>query len=169
MQAAQTMEHLEKARLQGDAEQFLTFEIEGEEYAVDILRVQEIKGWDEATRVPRMPPYVKGVINLRGTIVPIVDLRERFSLKPAQYGPKTVVIVLRVVHQEQERVMGVVVDSVSDVHTLEDHALRPPPSGRGSDAFVRGFATINGHMLIVLDIDLLLATEELVGAHDNAG
>ena len=96
----------------GEGEQYLTFMLAGEEYGVDILRVQEIKGWDNVTPIPNTPSYIKGVINLRGTIVPIIDLRERFSLETISYGPTTVVIVLKVNSDKGSRTMGIVVDAV---------------------------------------------------------
>jgi purine-binding chemotaxis protein CheW len=142
-----------------DTDQYLTFILAGEEYGVDILRVQEIKGWGPATPIPNTPDYIKGVINLRGTIVPIVDLRRRFDLEPMEYGPMTVVIVLRVEAEDKHRIMGIVVDAVSDVYNIGDDGLKPPPDfGSVIDIdFVRGLATVDEKMVIVLDIDHLLA------------
>lgn len=139
-------------------DQLLTFELGSEEYAVDILRVQEIRGWTSATPIPNTPSWIKGIINLRGAIVPIVDLRERFGMAVAPYGPTTVVIVLRAVHEDKERVVGVVVDAVSDVCSLEQGAIRPAPDfGAAIDTcFVRGLANFSERMLIVLEIDRLL-------------
>jgi len=149
-------------------DQLLTFMLAVEEYGVDILRVQEIRGWGASTRVPKTPDYVKGIINLRGMIVPIIDLRERFGLEPIAYGPTTVVIVLKIVHGERERTMGVVVDAVSDVHNIGADQLQPPPEF-GSDVdtrFMRGLATVEDKMLIVLDIDHLLTSEAGATAND---
>ena len=106
----------------GDQAQYLTFVLAGEEYGVDILRVQEIKGWDSATPIPNTPDYIRGVINLRGTIVPIVDLRRRFELPPADYGPTTVVIVLKV--QSADR-MRILIGAIGP----EAPAAPTPPSG----------------------------------------
>ncbi len=147
----------------GEADQYLTFILNNEEYGVDILRVQEIKGWDRVTPIPNTPEYIKGVINLRGTIVPIVDLRQRFGLAPLEYGPTTVVIVLRVRSDERERVMGVVVDAVSEVYNVADDELQDAPEFGGAIAvqFVRGLATIDEKMIILLDIDHLLNSNEL--------
>jgi purine-binding chemotaxis protein CheW len=138
--------------------QLLTFELGNEEYAVDILRVQEIRGWTEATPIPNTPSWIKGIINLRGAIVPIVDLRERFEMDHQSYGPTTVVIVLRAVHAERERIVGIVVDAVSDVCTLDATEIQTPPDfGAAIDTcFVRGLASIAERMLIVLEIDQLL-------------
>ncbi|MDX2193765.1 MAG: chemotaxis protein CheW [Gemmatimonadales bacterium] len=138
--------------------QYLTFVLAGEEYGVDILRVQEIKGWDVPTPIPNTPDHIRGVINLRGTIVPIVDLRRRFGLPVAEYGPMTVVIVLKVHGADRQRIIGIVVDAVSDVCSVGGDELRPPPDFGGAVAvdFVRGLATVGGRMTILLDIDQLL-------------
>jgi purine-binding chemotaxis protein CheW len=146
-----------------DAGQYLTFMLVGEEYGVDILRVQEIKEWDTVTALPNTPPYVKGVINLRGTIVPIVDLRQRFGLENIPYGPTTVVIVLKVEHDHGSRIMGLVVDAVSDVYNVGNEELKSPPQFGNSayTNYIKGLATVNGKMLIVLDVDRLLNSGEL--------
>ena len=147
----------------GDEDQLLTFILAGEEYGVDILRVQEIKGWDNVTPIPNTPEHIKGVINLRGTIVPIIDLRNRFNLDNIPYGPTTVVIVLKVINQDKERTMGIVVDAVSDVYNVNDEAMKPPPDFGSviSIDYVKGLATLGENMVIVLDIDHLLNSDEL--------
>jgi len=140
-------------------EQFLTFMLNGEEYGVDILRVQEIKGWATATEIPNMPDYIRGVINLRGTIVPIVDLRRRFSMTGAEYTSTTVIIVLMVRNPEgATRTMGFVVDAVSDVYSVGAHQIKPAPDfGESVRAeCVRGLATVDEKMIILLDIDQLI-------------
>ncbi|MFN7952419.1 MAG: chemotaxis protein CheW [bacterium] len=144
--------------------QYLTFILAGEEYGVDILRVQEIRGWERATRLPNTPTFVKGVINLRGTIVPIIDLRERFGLDSADYGRTTVVVVVKVERGEQSRVMGVVVDAVSDVYNLPENEIKETPDfGTALDAqFAKGLATVDKKMIILLDIDRLLNERELI-------
>ena len=137
--------------------QYLTFMLAGEEYGVDILRVQEIKGWDKPTAIPNTPSYLEGVINLRGAVVPIIDLRQRFELERAQYDKTTVVIVLRV-QGEKERTMGFVVDAVSDVYNVPTEAIRETPDfgvGVRTD-FVKGIAMVNDRMLILLDIEQLV-------------
>ncbi|MFN3197686.1 MAG: chemotaxis protein CheW [Bradymonadia bacterium] len=142
--------------------QYLTFMLAGEEYGVDILRVQEIKGWDTVTPLPNTPHYVKGVINLRGTIVPIIDLRERFAMPSMEYGPTTVIIVLKVVSTDEdgnphERITGVVVDSVSDVYNVPEGQVQPPPElGQGHGSSITGLVNIDERLLILLDIDQLL-------------
>ena len=144
-------------------DQFLTFMLAGEEYGVDILRVQEIKGWDAVTTIPNTPDYIRGVINLRGTIVPIIDLRLRFELEKLEYGPTTVVIVLRVDSGDASRIMGIVVDGVSDVYNVPEEEIKPAPDfGSSVDtAFVKGLATVTEKMVIILDIDQMLNSKEL--------
>ncbi len=144
-------------------DQYLTFIIAQEEYGVDILRVQEIKGWSKTTPIPNTPDYIKGVMNLRGAIVPIIDLRERFGLPPLEYGPMTVVIVVSVFSEERERLMGVVVDAVSDVYNVKPDDLKPAPDlgGKLRSEFVKGLATVDEKLMIVIDIDNLLNSDEL--------
>ncbi len=141
-----------------NAEQFLSFFLDGEEYGVDILRVQEIKCWESATEVPNSPDYLKGVINLRGIIVPVVDLRIRFGLTSIKYTETTVVIVLKVEGNEGARTVGFVVDAVSEVYSIEDDLLQAPPElGDSIDLdFVKGLTSINNNMVVLLDIDHLM-------------
>ena len=146
------------------SQQYLTFILDGEEYGVDILRVQEIKGWDRVTPIPNTPEFIRGVLNLRGTIVPIIDLRLRFNLQHLAYGPTTVVIMLKVLNaDDKSRIMGIVVDGVSDVYNMpEDDIKASPDFGAAVDtAFIRGLATVNEKMVIVLDIDHMLNSREL--------
>ena len=147
------------------ANKYLTFVLATEEYAVDILRVQEIKGWNKVTTIPNTPEYICGVINLRGTIVPIIDLRLRFNLELQEYGPMTVVVVVKVLSQAngKERIMGIVVDAVSDVYDVAENDIKPPPDFGSviSTEFVKGLATVDEKMVIVLDIDRLLNSNEL--------
>jgi len=168
MDAAQNIAHDIQHELESDGNQFLTFILAGEEYGVDILRVQEIKGWDTVTPIPNTPEYIRGVINLRGTIVPIIDLRRRFRLETVEYGPMTVVIVLRVEDPESgdSRVMGLVVDAVSDVYNVPEDAIKPAPDfGSVVDVdFVKGLAALEETMVIMLDIDRLLHADEMAVA-----
>ncbi|MGA2342628.1 MAG: chemotaxis protein CheW [Steroidobacteraceae bacterium] len=140
------------------SEQYLTFMLAGEEYGVDILRVQEIKGWDRVTRIPHTPDYILGVINLRGAVVPILDLRRRFGLETIEFGATTVVIVVRVMSAGGERTVGVVVDAVSEVYNVDPAETQPPPEvcGNVDTVFVKALATIEEKMLILLDIDRLI-------------
>jgi purine-binding chemotaxis protein CheW len=144
--------------------EYLTFSLAGEEYGVDILRVREIRGWEVVTRIPNGPPYVKGVLNLRGAIVPIIDLRERFDMPHVAYNPCTVVIVLQVMGgNHTSRIMGVVVDSVSDVLTAQAEDIKVTPQfGSAIDTqFISGLADANGRMIMLLDVDRLLNDEQL--------
>jgi purine-binding chemotaxis protein CheW len=143
--------------------QYLTFIMNDEEYGVDILCVQEIRGWETTTPLPNAPSHIKGVINLRGTIVPIIDLRQCFGLDGITYSPITVVIVLKVKTDDGSRVMGIVVDAVSDVYTLSRAEMRSAPDlGSAIDiGFIEGLVTVDDKMIILLNIDKLLVTDEL--------
>ena len=146
-----------------ETDQYLTFIMADEEYGVDILSVQEIRGWENVTPLPNSPKHVKGVINLRGTIVPIVDLRQRFGLQNIEYGPLTVVIVLKVESRHKERVMGIVVDAVSDVYALSSQDMRAAPDlGDHVDtAYIKGLVNVDNKMVILLDINELLGSDSL--------
>ena len=141
--------------------QVLTFVLGTETYGVDILRVQEIRGWSVVTKIPQSPPHVLGVLNLRGSIVPIVDLRMRFNLARAEYTAITVIIVLSVISAAARRDFGVVVDGVSDVVDVDEASVRPPPDfgSRGATAFIRGLVPVAERMVVLLDIDRLIGTD----------
>jgi purine-binding chemotaxis protein CheW len=140
------------------SQQVLTFTLGAETYGVDILRVQEIRGWAPVTRIPQSPPHVLGVLNLRGSIVPIVDLRMRFSLDQAEYTAVTVIIVLSVESAAGRRDIGVVVDGVSDVIDVDHAQVKPPPDlgGQVNTEFILGLAAVSEHMVMLLDIDCLI-------------
>lgn len=140
------------------AQQVLTFTLGSETYGVDILRVQEIRGWTPVTHIPQSPPHVLGVLNLRGSIVPIIDLRMRFSLEQAQYTAVTVIIVLSVQSASGRRDFGVVVDGVSDVVDMNDANIKPAPDlgGQVNTEFIRGLAPVSDTMVMLLDIDRLI-------------
>ena len=144
------------------AGEFLTFTLGEEHYGVDILKVQEIRGYDAVTRVPDAPEYIKGVINLRGTIVPVIDLRLKLRLREARYDSLTVMIVLNV----EDRVVGIVVDGVSDVVPLSQEQIRPTPEfGAAVDTrFISAIGTLDERMLILLDIETLLDSADLGAA-----
>lgn len=148
---------------EADNAQFLTFTLDGETYGVDILRVREIKGWTPVTRVPNTPQYVRGVLNLRGTIVPIVDMRMRFNLEQVEYSAVTVIIVLSVMTVAGERVIGIVVDGVSDVLDVTPQDIKPAPDfgTRIRTEFINGLATVGELMVMLLDVDKLLTETEL--------
>jgi len=144
-------------------EQFLTFELAGEAYGVDILKVQEIRGWEAVRIIPNTPAFIKGVLNLRGSVVPIVDLRERFSLEHSEYSQKTVVIVLCVKHRDSTFVMGIVADAVSDVLDIRlDEIKKAPNFGTKIDTrYMRGMHVYKKNMIMLLDVDKLLNPDEL--------
>jgi len=154
--AAATSSPTPEARL--PARQYLTFELAGQNYGVEILRVQEIKGWERPTRLPHCPPYIQGVINLRGAVVPIIDLRSRFGLPESPRTHTTVVIVVRVEATRGELTAGLVVDAVCEVCSLESEQLRAPPEmDSGLEAqFVRGLAMLGERMLVLLDVPRLI-------------
>jgi len=144
--------------------QFLSFTLGDEEYGVDILCVQEIRSWEPVSRIPNVPSYEKGVVNLRGAIVPIVDLRERFGLGHLEYSPLTVVVVLQMkTDGGQSRVMGVVVDSVSDVIDVDKKTIQSAPNfgTRVSTEFINGLASVNKRMVMLLDVEKLLKLDGL--------
>jgi len=151
------------SNIEGLAGQYLSFELAGEIYGVDILKVREIKGWEEVRLLPDMPDYIKGVLDLRGVIVPIIDLRIRFQLESCEYTPTTVIIVLTVVHEGQQHVVGMVVDGVSDVLDVLPENVRKAPDlgGAISRHYIRGMVTIDERMAILLDVDALLDLQEM--------
>jgi purine-binding chemotaxis protein CheW len=138
--------------------QYLTFQLVGQQYGVEILRVQEIKGWEKPTRLPHAPVHIQGVINLRGAVVPILDLRQRFGLGEAEYGRTTVVIVVKVETPRGELTAGMVVDGVCEVCNISARDLRAPPEMAGAidTDFVRGLAMVDDKMLILLDVGRLV-------------
>ncbi|MCP4324143.1 MAG: chemotaxis protein CheW [Psychromonas sp.] len=138
---------------------YLTFTLGDEEYGIDILTVQEIRGYDAVTSIANMPDFIKGVINLRGIIVPIVDMRIKFSLGDVTYDEMTVVIILNVA----ERVVGMVVDGVSDVISLnESHIKDAPEFGAVLDTqYLKGLGVVDERMLILIDIESLMTSKEM--------
>ena len=149
--------------------QMLTFVLGNETYGVDILRVQEIRGWSAVTKIPQAPAHVLGVLNLRGSIVPIVDLRMRLSLERAEYTAVTVIIVVSVVSASSRRDFGVVVDGVSDVVDVKDSEVRPAPDlgSRAATDYIRGLVPVAERMVVLLDIDRLIGSD-LVGLGASA-
>ncbi|MGB3622403.1 purine-binding chemotaxis protein CheW [Ketobacter sp. MCCC 1A13808] len=148
----------------GIAREYLTFLLGDEEYGVDILRVQEIRVWSPVTVIPNTPDYLKGVINLRGTIVPIVDLRQRFRYQTHDFKNTTVVIVLQGEVNGKTASVGLVVDAVSDVHKVDATDIKEAPDlGRNIDGcFVQGMATLGDQIIILLDSVALLNVDELL-------
>ncbi|MCS2610261.1 chemotaxis protein CheW [Halomonas dongshanensis] len=152
---------INEAVLAAEAEnrEFLVFSLGEEEYAIDILKVQEIRGYENVTRIANAPDFIKGVTNLRGVIVPIVDLRIKFHLDNVEYGGQTVVIVVNVA----DRIVGIVVDGVSDVMTLTPEQIKPAPEFGVtlSSDFLSGLGSLDDRMLVLVDIDKLLTSEEM--------
>lgn len=142
-----------------ESAQYLTLRLGNEEYAIDILQVQEIRSYEEPTRMVNAPPFVKGVINLRGVIVPIVDLRLKLNIDKADYDEFTVVIILNV----HGMMVGAVVDAVSDVITLTAQSINPAPQFETAidSRFINGIATIGDRMLIVMNMETLLSNAEM--------
>lgn len=140
-------------------QEFLTFRLGAEDYCIDILKVQEIRGYDTVTAIANTPPFIKGVINLRGTIVPIIDLRIKFNLSQVKYDALTIVIILNL----GNTMIGVVVDSVSDVIGVAHGDIKAAPRfGATIDTdFISGMVTTDNRMVIVVDIDKLMSSQEL--------
>jgi purine-binding chemotaxis protein CheW len=139
--------------------EFLVFTLGSEEYGIDILKVQEIRSYETVTRIANTPDFIKGVINLRGEIVPIIDLRVRFHLGEIRYDEFTVVIILRLV----ERLVGMVVDGVSDVLSLTPGQIRPAPDFTATldTHYLMGLGTVDQRMLILVDIERLVKSEDM--------
>jgi purine-binding chemotaxis protein CheW len=139
--------------------EYLTFRLGGEEYGIDILRVQEIRSYEEPTRIANAPAFIKGVVNLRGVIVPVVDLRIKLGCDKVEYNGFTVVIVLNV----HGRVVGAVVDSVSDVLELSTELIKPAPEMTLAvdTSFITGIASVNERMLILMDIESLMSSRDM--------
>lgn len=146
-------------RTEAMTHEFLAFTLGKEEYGIDILKVQEIRGYESVTRIANAPEFIKGVVNLRGTIVPIVDMRIKFNLGTPVYDQFTVVIILNV----SGRVVGMVVDSVSDVTTLTSEQIRPAPEMGTvfNSNYLTGLGTIDNRMLILVDIDQLMSSPDM--------
>ena len=140
-------------------QEYLTFSLGDEHYAVDILKVQEIRGYGSVTKIANAPTFIKGVINLRGAIVPIIDLRIKFNVGEAHYDEFTIVIVLNLA----DRVVGMVVDGVSDVVSLAGEQIKNPPdfSANFDSEYILGLATVDEQMLIIVDIEKLMSSDEM--------
>jgi len=145
--------------LAAGSSQFLTFLLGAEQYGVEILRVQEIRGYSAVTPIPNTPAFIRGVINLRGTVVPVVDLRAKFSMEATEYNKFTVIIVVTV----GVKVIGLVVDAVSDVLDIPASEIRKAPDlgARVDTRFISGMATIGDRMTVLLDMERLLSDDEV--------
>lgn len=149
-----------------DSTQYLTFKLHQEEYGVEILKVQEIKGFTQVTPVPNTPAYVRGVINLRGTVVPVLDLRARFRMESADYNQFTVIIVVNL----HDRIVGLVVDAVSDVLNFRHDDVEPTPDfGVGVDtSFITGLAKVEERLVLLLNLECLVTDAEVATAEPVA-
>ena len=148
------------------AREYLTFRLDQEEYGIDILKVQEIRGYEQPTRIANAPAFIKGVVNLRGTIVPIVDMRLKFNCAQADYDSFTVVIILNL----RDRVVGIVVDSVSDVMELSAENIRSAPDVESAidNGCILGLGSVGERMLILLDIEKLMSNADMgLAANDE--
>lgn len=152
--------------LAAGAEQYLTFRLDGLDYGIPIHQVQEIRGWTKVTPLPNSPRYIRGVLNLRGTIVPIIDLRLRFNLEEVPYDAITVIVVVNI----GSRLAGIVVDSVSDVISLNPEERRSAPEfeGQANRQFVQGLTQVDDKLLVLLDVDKLVNHDTLTQAADAA-
>ncbi|MCS5449893.1 chemotaxis protein CheW [Enterobacter huaxiensis] len=153
------MSNVTKLAGEPSGQEFLVFTLGDEEYGIDILKVQEIRGYDQVTRIANTPSFIKGVTNLRGVIVPIVDLRVKFSQGDVEYNDNTVVIVLNL----GQRVVGIVVDGVSDVLSLTSDQIRPAPEFAVtlSTEYLTGLGALGDRMLILVNIEKLLNSDEM--------
>jgi purine-binding chemotaxis protein CheW len=154
-----------QAAVNPTANEFLTFILGSEEYGLEILKVQEIRGYDAITHIANAPAFIKGVVNLRGIIVPIIDMRIKFNLGKVEYNEFTVVIILNVA----SRVMGIVVDGVSDVITLSSEQVKPAPdfAAHLDTDYIIGLGTVDERMLILMDIEKLMSSKDM-GLIDSA-
>jgi len=155
----------ESNSLQEKEGKYLTFTLAAEDYGLEILKVREIIGMMDITAVPQTPEYVKGVINLRGRVIPVIDLRLKFGLEAAEYGERTCIIVVEVQSEMGSVQMGVVVDSVSEVLNINGEDIEPSPSfgTRLKTQYILGIAKANGSIKILLDIDKVLTSDEMAG------
>ncbi len=163
----QPKDESQPAEAAGESVQFLTFSVESNEYGVDIMKVREIRGWSDTTRIPNSPEYMRGVINLRGLVIPIFDLRSRFGQGLTEAYEKNVVIVIAV----GDRTIGILVDAVSDILTVTTSDIKPPPSSAETgidDAYVNGLISVEEKMVILLDVDYLFDSEALNAADQAA-
>jgi len=150
---------------------YLTFSLEGEEYGIGILKIKEIIGLMPITRVPKTPTFVKGVINLRGKVIPIMDLRLRFGMEPAQYTERTCIIVVEMASTKGDIMIGLIVDSVSEVLNIKHEDIEETPSfGTKLDTeYILGMAKVNKGVKILLNIDRVLTDEEIARVKSGNG
>lgn len=160
----QINEDVVEAKLDEQTDQYLTFFMGGEEFGINILSVQEIRGWEEITSIPNSPKQVLGVMNLRGTVSPIVDLRYSFGIKDLSYTDETVVIIVSVETESNAKVIGIVVDAVSDVYNFAQSQIQPSPelSHTNQAQYVKGLGSAEEKMVIILEL-----SEQLISDPDQ--
>lgn len=151
--------------------QYLSFTLGDEVYGIDVLKVQEIRGWEEVRPLPDTPDYLKGVLDLRGAIVPIVDMRLRFHLSDAEYTATTVTIILNIDTHNKAQMIGIVVDGVSDVLDIQEQGIKAAPSlgGKIDTRYLVGMVSKDDHVVLLLDADNLLDPEELLSLDIDNG
>jgi purine-binding chemotaxis protein CheW len=155
---------MESTKEATDQSQFLTFYLHGEEYAVSILRVREIIEFDTLTKIPAMPPYIRGVLNLRGSVVPVVDLRVKFGLSESPVTPLTCIIIVEIDLAGEQTVMGMIADTVSEVMEFQPKDIEAPPAfgTRIRMDYIRGMGKVGKKFVMILDIDRILSAGELI-------
>ncbi|HUW50127.1 MAG TPA: chemotaxis protein CheW [Sulfuricella sp.] len=156
---AKSTQDVASSKVTAGVNEFLTFTLGHEEYGMEITKVQEIRGYDAVTKLANTPDFLKGITNLRGIIVPIIDMRIKFNMEHAEYNDLTVVIIINVAH----RVVGMVVDGVSDVITLSQDQVKPAPEFGGAidTKYVMGIGAVDDRMLILVDIEKLMSSEDM--------
>lgn len=156
--------------IQTTQQQYLTFSVRGDEYAVAILRVKEIIAYDGVTRVPRTPVFIRGVINLRGSVVPVIDLAQKFGYAMAEPGRSTCIVIVEMQLEEKPIVLGLLVDAVDQVIELQEDEIQPPPTFGTKVAidFLTGMGRTARGFVLLLDIDRVLATSEVIAAAEVA-
>jgi len=166
-----TIAKIDEMKVDDDIQQYLTFMLGGKLYGIDILNIQEIIKYDEVTEVPMTPDFISGVINLRGSVVPIIDLTQRFSGKPIEITKRTSSIIIEVVNDDLKIEIGVTVDIVNEVLDIHLRDIEPAPSfgNQIKTSFISGMAKVDGKLLILLDIENVLSIDEfsLVGSIQN--
>jgi purine-binding chemotaxis protein CheW len=152
-----------------ESQQYLTFFVAGDEYAIEVLRIREILEYGNVTRVPSMPPCIRGVINLRGSVLPVVDLAVKFGFPPTEPAKQTCIVVVEVEldGDGKQTVLGVLADTVNQVIELSDGRIQPPPAfgTRVQLRFLRGLGEVENGFILLLDIERLLTSEELLAVH----
>jgi len=153
------------------SEQYLTFKLAGETYGVEILRVQGIQGWVKVTKIPNTPEYMLGVINLRGAIVPIINIRHRFGLEIIPFDSNTVMVVVKIINNKKEHVVGLVVDAVSDVCRIDNNNIQTSTKYSKSikTEYIKGLTTVNDEMVVLLELDNLFSFNLITDIAANEG